>query len=236
MESELLSLEEVLQQAEQLGLEVSERTFRYYAVLGLLPRPLKRPNTDARVHYYQPDILDRLSQIRNLQAQGHSLKQVKKHLEAAGQSKPALVRALAEGQFQQACQRFLTGPATREAAQTLVHELLTQTGQSAQSLATRDLESCVRQLCQWHRRQRPQSSDFCASQVAQSPALQALLEKTRQLDTQGLPLLGQAQARLASALADLAAGQQIELAEKTIGDIDRFLSGYAGLLDTPAEK
>lgn len=235
MESELLSLEEVLQQAEQLGLEVSERTFRYYAVLGLLPRPLKRPNTDARVHYYQPDILDRLSQIRNLQAQGHSLKQVKKHLEASGQSKPALVRALAEGQFQQACQRFLTGPPTREAAHILVHELFTQTGQSAQSLATRDLEACVRQLCQWHRRQRP-TSQFCASQVAQSPALQALLEKTRLVDTQGLPLLAQAQARLASALADLAAGQQIELAEKTIGDIDRLLSGYAGLLENPADK
>lgn len=77
----LLSLEEVLQRSAQRGLEISERTFRYYVVLGLLPKPLKKVGEDARVHFYPAAILDRLQEIRGLQEQGFSLKQIKKYVE-----------------------------------------------------------------------------------------------------------------------------------------------------------
>ena len=77
----LLTLEEVLATSTQRGLELSERTFRYYVVLGLLPKPLKKPGEDARVHFYPLAILDRLQEIRSLQEQGFSLKQIKKYVE-----------------------------------------------------------------------------------------------------------------------------------------------------------
>ena len=81
-----LTLPQVLAAAGQRGLELTERTFRYYAVVGLIPRPLKRPSgdEDARVHYYASDIVDRLMQIRTLQAQGYSLKQIKVWFEMRG--------------------------------------------------------------------------------------------------------------------------------------------------------
>lgn len=82
MTASLLTLPEVLAVAAERGLELTERTFRYYAVVGLLPKPLKSPggHEDARVHYYPPDIVDRLLQIRTLQSQGYSLKQIKSWL------------------------------------------------------------------------------------------------------------------------------------------------------------
>ena len=83
MAETFLALDEVLSGAARLGLELSERTFRYYAVLGLLPKPIKRPEgtSDGRVHHYPPEILDRLNEIRSLQNRGYSLKQIKKFFE-----------------------------------------------------------------------------------------------------------------------------------------------------------
>ena len=84
MSDDLLTLEEILQEASRLELDLSERTFRYYGVMGLLPKPIRRPGSgDARVHYYAREvILKRLSDIRQLQSQGYSLKQIKKIFEA----------------------------------------------------------------------------------------------------------------------------------------------------------
>jgi DNA-binding transcriptional MerR regulator len=156
LESGLLSLEDVLAECEKLGLEVSERTFRYYSVLGLLPRPVKRPpgSGDARVHYYEPSILDRLRQIRNLQAEGHSLKQVKKLLEATTAQSP-LLRALADGRFQQACQQFLQSPAgqIRESSSQFIRSLQNLAGDSGGDPSTREFEACLRQLTLWHAQQ-----------------------------------------------------------------------------------
>lgn len=151
MESGLLSLEDVLAESEKLDLEVSERTFRYYAVLGLLPRPVKRPpgSGDARVHYYEPSILERLRQIRSLQAEGHSLKQVKKLLEATnGAGASPLMRAVADGRFTAACQQFLNSGASRDSSAHFLGQLAKFAGDSEPS--GREMEACLRQLGQWH--------------------------------------------------------------------------------------
>lgn len=87
MPEEFLTVEDVLDRARSLGIDLSERTFRYYSVMGLLPRPSKLPG-DGRVHQYPPTILARLEEIRRLQAGGLPLKQIKKHLD-----NPALVPA-----------------------------------------------------------------------------------------------------------------------------------------------
>ena len=52
-----LSLEEVLAESARLGVELSERTFRYYCVLGLMPRPVKLPgdeqmSCEQKKHWY----------------------------------------------------------------------------------------------------------------------------------------------------------------------------------------
>lgn len=81
MDQTLLTLEDVLAGAEAASLDLSERTFRYYAVLGLLPRPVRRPSgsEDARVAWYPAAIMQRLLDIRSLQTQGYSLKQIKQY-------------------------------------------------------------------------------------------------------------------------------------------------------------
>lgn len=182
----------MLVECERLELDVSERTFRYYAVLGLLPRPIKRPqgSGDARVHYYEPSILDRLRQIRSLQAEGHSLKQVKKLLEATNGQSP-LLRALAEGRFQQACQQFLQAPSAqvREAAPQLIRQLQNLTGDNGAEPSARELEACVRQLTLWHAQQSTSSRNEPPGRLGQ------LVEKLQALPC-GEGVARQVQARL----------------------------------------
>lgn len=199
MESGLLSLEDVLAESEKLELDVSERTFRYYAVLGLLPRPVKRPpgSGDARVHYYEPSILERLRQIRSLQAEGHSLKQVKKLLEAATGQSP-LVRALADGRFQQVCQQFLQAPASqlREASAQLIRQLQTISGDNGGEPSSREFEACLRQLGQWHSQQtaapRPESPNRLGQLADRVRSLECDSGPSRQVQARLLELLGQA--------------------------------------------
>lgn len=76
-DEDFLTLEDVLREATRIDLDLTERTFRYYSVLGLLPRPIKRAQGDARIHYYPRGILTRLQDIRKLQNEGYSLKQIK---------------------------------------------------------------------------------------------------------------------------------------------------------------
>ena len=195
MESGLLSLEDVLAECERLALDVSERTFRYYSVLGLLPRPVKRPpgSGDARVHYYEPSILERLRQIRSLQADGHSLKQVKKLLEATTGQSP-LIRSLADGRFQQVCQQFLESPSSqvRESAAQFLRQMQTLTADSGGEPTPRELESCLRQLALWHSQQQ-------AAPPVQPPT-QPLVERVRTLNLPEGPAR-QVQARLLELLS-----------------------------------
>lgn len=128
--------------AAERGLELTERTFRYYAVVGLLPKPLKRPGgvEDARVHYYPADIIDRLLQIRTLQSQGYSLKQIKSWLamksdtaeagEAGSDGATApgiteLLRFLSGGGLQDASRAFLDATLVDDREETLRKAALT---------------------------------------------------------------------------------------------------------------
>lgn len=190
MESGLLSLEDVLAESERLALDVSERTFRYYAVLGLLPRPVKRPpgSGDARVHYYEPSILERLRQIRSLQADGHSLKQVKKLLEATTGQSP-LIRSLADGRFQQVCQQFLQSSPSqaRESAAQFVRQMQSLTADGGEP-SPREMENCVRQLGLWHSQQQ-QASPPAPSLVEKVRALSCTEGPARQVQSRLLELL-----------------------------------------------
>lgn len=222
---DLLTLEEVLQRCEQQGLEVSERTFRYYSVLGLLPRPTKRPTGDARIHYYEPEVLERLAQIRNLQAEGHSLKQVKKLLEVS-LDRPSLVRALAEGQWQEAVRRYLRGNGSRESALQLTQELLTLAGLPLDGMSDRELDSCIRHFSQWH----GAASARSLHALAGHSALPGIINKVESVDSDGLPLVEKARGRLLATLGQLAEGRQLDACARALEDLDRFLSVYESLL------
>ena len=62
--------------------KISKRTFEYYQRLGLIPPPKKRVGKYGRgvYGYYSSDITKQLATIRDLQAQGQSLSEIKKTL------------------------------------------------------------------------------------------------------------------------------------------------------------
>jgi DNA-binding transcriptional MerR regulator len=189
LESGLLSLEDVLAESEKLELEVSERTFRYYAVLGLLPRPVKRPpgSGDARVHYYEPSILERLRQIRGLQAEGHSLKQVKKLLEAtSGADTSPLIRAVADGRFTAACQQFLNSGLSRDSCVHFLGQLAKFAGSGEPS--GREMEACLRHLGQWHA-QSPRAETRLAAMSDRIKEIQCEDARSRQVQAALLEML-----------------------------------------------
>ena len=123
-----LSTEEVLAESRKLGLEVSERTLKYYVSLGLLPKPGKHPSgqVDRRVLFFPAEVLSTLEQIRRLKQEGFSLEQVRQF--QAGEALPDLeslargrdlegsrlaekvIRALGSDEVRQAYRDFLALP------------------------------------------------------------------------------------------------------------------------------
>ncbi len=85
-----LTLSELVRSLEALGLEVSERTVRYYVRSGLIPKPLKDPfpGADARVRYYPRDAVLRIRRIREWQQAGYSLAQIKEFGESGPGPRP----------------------------------------------------------------------------------------------------------------------------------------------------
>ncbi len=81
--SDFLSLEQLVQEARTAGLDVSERTVKFYTTRGLLPKPSKAPypGADGRVSYYPATALRKLRRIHQLKAQGFTLEQIAKFLE-----------------------------------------------------------------------------------------------------------------------------------------------------------
>lgn len=81
-----LSFPKFLEQAQQLGLDVSERTLNYYIGRGLLPKPIKRPfvGADGRVAYLPVDALKQLRKILKLKDEGLKLEQIRRTLEGKG--------------------------------------------------------------------------------------------------------------------------------------------------------
>lgn len=86
MARDYLSQDELLEQARELGLDLTERTLKFYTSRGLVPRPEKKPfpTADGRVAYFHRDALRRLRRIEQLKAQGFKLEQIRKLLDQKG--------------------------------------------------------------------------------------------------------------------------------------------------------
>lgn len=226
MSEELLTLEGVLSRAAAVGLELSERTFRYYAVMGLLPAPVKRPSgtEDARVHYYPAEIIDLLLEIRNLQAQGYSLKQIKAWLEMKPESPRPAHEKRAHGPDASRVLAFLSGTAPREAGQAFLRE----------TLADRREETLRRAALQYYcflvgALLGPHGETAARNTVAEMAPLQAdaLLHPLRRWrDAERLRRISEAEPPVLRALREAAARRVAGLPV----DAER-LSAYAAALD-----
>lgn len=121
-----LSSGEVISEARRLGIEVSERTLRYYVSLGLLPKPGRHPSegVDQRVLFFPGEILEQLEEIRRLKDSGFTLDQIRQFVAGtaragletlAGTPEPdgsqlaeKVVRALSSEQVRQAYRDFVS--------------------------------------------------------------------------------------------------------------------------------
>lgn len=85
-EPQFLSLPKFLRQAQDLGLDVSERTLNYYIARGLLPKPIKKPfvGADGRVAYLPAEALKHLRKILKLKEEGLKLEQIRRTMEGKG--------------------------------------------------------------------------------------------------------------------------------------------------------
>lgn len=81
-EKEFYTMEEVLQIAKDLALDIDERTFKYYLSLEIISKPVKNPfpEGDKRIKFYPATVIDQLKRIFQLKSRGFSLKQIKKLL------------------------------------------------------------------------------------------------------------------------------------------------------------
>ncbi len=135
----LLTSEQVVAEARKLGVEISQRTLKFYVSQGLLPHPERHPSdsVDKRVLFFPARVLGILAEIRRLQESGLTLQQIRRYL--AGNARPDLqvlaresnsegsriaeqvVKALFSQEVSQAYQDFLTLPA--EAGDQAVRQL-----------------------------------------------------------------------------------------------------------------
>ena len=76
------TMEDVLQIAKDLALDIDERTFKYYLSLEIISKPVKNPfpEGDKRIKFYPATVVDQLKRIFQLKSRGFSLKQIKKLL------------------------------------------------------------------------------------------------------------------------------------------------------------
>lgn len=79
-EKDFYTMEEVLQIAKDLALDIDERTFKYYLSLEIIGKPVKNPfpDGDKRIKFYPASVIDQLKRVFQLKNRGFSLKQIKK--------------------------------------------------------------------------------------------------------------------------------------------------------------
>jgi len=135
----LLTSEQVIAEARKLGVEISQRTLKFYVSQGLVPHPERHPSgtVDKRVLFFNGRTPAILAEIRRLQESGLTLQQIGQYLAGSAQldlqvlaqeansdgSKIAekVVQALLSREVGQAYQDFLTLPA--EAGDQVVRQL-----------------------------------------------------------------------------------------------------------------
>lgn len=80
--TELLTQPEFIDEAKSAGINMPERTLRYYITLGLLPPPQKIPG-NGNVGYWDRKLLSRITTINELTREGESLESIKSILSSA---------------------------------------------------------------------------------------------------------------------------------------------------------
>jgi DNA-binding transcriptional MerR regulator len=82
MKSDYLTQEELLYSLEHEGLDVAERTIRFWISKGVLEKPLRKPYkfADGRTRYFPTRVVGEIQDILRLQEEGWKLTQIKKRL------------------------------------------------------------------------------------------------------------------------------------------------------------
>jgi len=78
----LYTREEVLGSLQDRGVDVNEVTLVYWEKAGILPRPIRRHRDNAPRALYPPWAVDAIEHLRDLQAQGRTLDQIKPLMQA----------------------------------------------------------------------------------------------------------------------------------------------------------
>lgn len=141
MSQDYLSVPRFLEQAQLLGLEVSERTVNYYIARGLLPKPIKRPfnGADGRVAYLPADGLKLLKKILIYKEQGLKLEHIRRVLEGKGQTHQVVDESQRQAWQRELVYRFLRQlPAGQSTAARL--KLLSVMGNDPSQLLLDDLK------------------------------------------------------------------------------------------------
>lgn len=82
MNSDYLTQEDLLHHLEHIGLDVPERTLRFWVTKGVLEAPLKKPykHADGRKKYFPIRVVSEISEIIKLRQEGWKLTQIKHRL------------------------------------------------------------------------------------------------------------------------------------------------------------
>jgi DNA-binding transcriptional MerR regulator len=104
MKSDYLTQEELYYSLEHEGLDVSERTIRFWISKGVLEKPLRKPYkyADGRKRYFPTRVVGEILDIVRLQEEGWKLTQIKKRLRS-----PVKVSQVDEAGAQELAKRFL---------------------------------------------------------------------------------------------------------------------------------
>ncbi len=244
----LLTSEQVIAEARQRGVEISERTLKYYVSQGLVPHPERHPSStvDRRVLFYTAGVPEVLTEIRRLQESGLTLQQIRQFL--AGSARPDLqtlaresdpegprsaekvVQALLSQEVARAYQDFLTLPAEA------TDQVLRQAGKEF-------YERVLRALVGARRARQLVARTFSRLTPAQwdrklAPLLQLRARQSGARTGTGGNVLGRT---LTSRLRDLATrileGQtpDAEIAQVR-GRLDRLAAKYAGVPESNPQK
>lgn len=82
MYSNYLTSDELLYALEHEGMEVNERTLRFWISEGILEKPLRKPfkGADGRVRYFPKKVVGEIAQVLRYQEEGWKLTQIKERL------------------------------------------------------------------------------------------------------------------------------------------------------------
>lgn len=104
MKSDYLTQEELLYALEHEGLDVSERTIRFWIAKGVLEKPLRKPYkyADGRKRFFPTRVVGEILDIMRLQEEGWKLTQIKKRLRS-----PPKAAQVDEAEAQELARKFL---------------------------------------------------------------------------------------------------------------------------------